>query len=107
MALSARRALFRQRQWVFPIGPGPAGEKLVIPNPGVETCDSHCRGRPWEPEKFASSDAQLHNLEYHQAWIRSYSTRGDAYGLKRHGALSDAFPGAKQECGEPSPYDAV
>ena len=82
----------------------PYCEKLVFLNPGVETCVSHCKARPWEPEKFESSEAQDKNLENLIEWVRSYETRDDDYSLKRHRALYEAFSGEKYEFNDPSAY---
>ncbi|MFM7674169.1 MAG: AAA family ATPase [Synechococcus sp.] len=80
------------------------GEELLFLNPGVEVCLAHCRSRPWEPEKFASPEEQERNLPNLLAWVRSYETRLDEYGLARHRALFDAFPGRKREFTHPSQY---
>lgn len=72
-------------------------ETLVFLNPGVATCIKHCRLRPWEPEKFASSSAQQRNLDNLIQWVSGYETRKDEYGLEQHRRLFDAFPGRKFE----------
>ncbi|MEM9157385.1 MAG: shikimate kinase, partial [Cyanobacteria bacterium P01_F01_bin.33] len=82
----------------------PYSEKLIFLNPGVETCVSHCKARPWEPEKFESSEAQAKNLKNLIAWVRSYECRTDEYGLKRHRELYDSFSGEKYEFNDPSIY---
>ncbi|TLM63667.1 MAG: shikimate kinase [Deltaproteobacteria bacterium] len=82
-------------------------EELIFLNPGVETCVAHCRTRPWEPEKFATIREQDENLENLIAWVRSYETRTDEYGLCRHRALFDAFQGKKREFNDPGQYESV
>ncbi|MEW8562530.1 MAG: shikimate kinase [Candidatus Thiodiazotropha sp.] len=85
----------------------PYANTLIFLNPGVESCIAHCKGRPWEPSKFASpelQDANLHNL---LRWIREYETREDEYGLKRHRALFNSFTGTKVEYQHASEYTAV
>lgn len=79
-------------------------EELIFLNPGVEACVAHCRARPWEPEKFASSREQDENLENLIRWVRSYETREDEYGLARHRALYDSFQGKKREFNDPRQY---
>lgn len=46
--------------------------------------------RPWEPKKFSSSREQDEKLENLIAWVKSYETREDEYGLLRHRAVFDA-----------------
>ncbi|MCP9848749.1 AAA family ATPase [Cyanobium sp. Morenito 9A2] len=38
-------------------------DELIFLNPGVDACLSHCRSRPWEPEKFSSRQEQDENLD--------------------------------------------
>ncbi|MBF8223648.1 AAA family ATPase [Halomonas sp. 328] len=85
----------------------PACEELIFLNPGVEACVAHCRSRPWEPEKFATREAQDAHLEALIAWVRAYETRDDDYGLRRHRALFDGFPGRKMELDDPSKYASM
>lgn len=82
-------------------------DKLIFLNPGVEACVSHCESRPWEPEKFESSAVQDQYLENLIEWVRTYETRDDEYGLRRHKALYDAFSGEKVELTDPSAYAAT
>lgn len=79
-------------------------DELIFLNPGVEICVAHCRARPWEPEKFGTLQEQNENLENLIAWVRSYETRTDEYGLRRHRALFDSFQGKKREFKHPSQY---
>jgi adenylate kinase family enzyme len=82
-------------------------DELVFLNPGVEVCIAHCRARPWEPEKFGSRQAQDDNLDNLIEWVRAYETRADEYGLARHRALYESFPGRKRECRHPAEYGSV
>lgn len=82
-----------------------ACEELIFLNPGVETCVAHCRTRPWEPEKFGTIQEQDENLENLIAWVRSYETRTDEYGLLRHRALYESFQGKKREFNHPREYE--
>jgi hypothetical protein len=79
-------------------------EELIFLNPGIEICIAHCKARPWEPEKFNSSQEQDENLENLIAWVRSYEIREDEYGLQRHRSLYESFHGKKHEFNHPSHY---
>ncbi|PZD75374.1 hypothetical protein C1752_00103 [Acaryochloris thomasi RCC1774] len=82
-------------------------EQLIFLNPGVEVCLSHCRSRPWEPEKFDTAEAQSNNFENLIQWVKEYNTRQDEYGLARHQDLFNSFNGSKREFNDPSEYAAV
>ncbi len=82
-------------------------DELIFLNPGVDVCIAHCRARPWEPEKFGSKKEQDENLDNLIAWVSSYETREDEYGLRRHRALFDSFNGKKRELNHPSDYESV
>ncbi|NEP17683.1 MAG: shikimate kinase [Leptolyngbya sp. SIO4C1] len=75
----------------------PHCDELRFLNPGVDACVSHCRQRPWEPEKFVSPDAQQAMLNNLIDWVKAYDTRSDEYGLQRHRQLFQAFTGKKRE----------
>lgn len=75
----------------------PACTRLVFLNPGMQACQANNRRRPWEPHKYASSEAQDAMLEPLQAWVAGYYTRDDAWSLAAHRRLFDAYPGEKQE----------
>lgn len=79
-------------------------EVLIFLNPGIEACIAHCRARPWERTKFATPEEQDRNLENLIAWVRTYDTRDDEYGLRRHRALFVAYPGNKVELSNPATY---
>ncbi|KMM16289.1 AAA family ATPase [Synechococcus sp. GFB01] len=85
----------------------PLCDELLFLNPGVEACIAHCRARAWEPDKFRSRQEQDANLANLIEWVRSYEERTDEYGLARHRALYDAFPGRKREFRDPSAYAAL
>jgi adenylate kinase family enzyme len=85
----------------------PQCDELIFLNPGVEACVAHCHARPWEPEKWATSTEQDENLRSLVAWVRTYETRDDEYGLRRHRALFDAFPGGKRELTDPDQYHLI
>jgi len=82
-------------------------DTLIFLNPGVEVCVRHCKARPWEPEKFESSEAQDSNLTNLIDWVKEYESRTDEYGLKRHRALFDGFAKHKVEYTDPSQYGAA
>jgi adenylate kinase family enzyme len=71
--------------------------EMLFLNPGIEACLANNLRRPWEPEKYASSqeqDAMLANL---QAWVGGYYERQDDWSLQSHRRVFDAFDGAKTE----------
>ena len=82
-------------------------DELIFLNPGVDVCVAHCRSRPWEPEKFSSRQEQDEHLDHLIQWVRSYDERADDYGLGRHRALYDSFPGKKCEYTHPSQYSTL
>lgn len=75
----------------------PYCTELHFLNPGVEACISHCRNRPWEPEKFARPEDQQAMLAPLLEWVRAYPSRSDEFGLMHHQALFEAFSGRKHE----------
>lgn len=75
----------------------PHCTELRFLNPGVRACVAHCRSRPWEPEKFASIEAQQAMLEPLVQWVREYEGRQDDCGLAFHRCLFDDFDGPKRE----------
>lgn len=82
-------------------------DELIFLNPGVERCIAHCLARPWEPEKFGSSQEQDANLVNLLVWVRSYESRTDEYGLASHRRLYELFQGKKREFKDPSEYESV
>ena len=79
-------------------------EELIFLNPGTEVCIAHCKARPWEPEKFKSSQEQDENLDNLIEWVRSYEIREDEYGLQRYRSLYQSFHGKKREFNHPNLY---
>lgn len=79
-------------------------DQLLFLNPGTEACVAHCRARPWEPEKFASRNAQDAQLQKLLDWVRLYDCRENEYGLKQHRRLFDSFAGRKVEYTDASQY---
>ena len=75
----------------------PFCTELRLLNPGPEACLANARRRPWEPEKYASPEAQDTRLPFLLDWIRSYEARDDEYGLIAHRAAFDGFDGPKRE----------
>lgn len=114
-SLAALRAFFAQNgSWIAEGCYGdlveaalPHCTELRFLNPGVEVCVGHCLRRPWEPEKFPSAEAQQAMLGDLIAFVRAYDTRDDEYGLGRHRALFDAFPGPKREYRTVASYEEV
>lgn len=75
----------------------PACAELRFLNPGVAACVANCRRRPWEPEKYATPEAQDAGLAFLLEWVRQYPARADEYGLNFHRAVFEAFDGPKRE----------
>ncbi|MBN8504379.1 MAG: hypothetical protein J0L58_07870 [Burkholderiales bacterium] len=71
--------------------------ELIFLNPGLSTCLTHNRARPWEPHKYASKAEQDAMLEHLQAWVAGYYDRDDAWSYKAHRRLFDGHPGFKRE----------
>lgn len=78
--------------------------KLVFLNPGVDAYVANNARRPWEPHKYASSEAQNAMLENLQAWVVDYYTRDDAWSYRRPRRIFDAYGGTKVE---PTDLDAI
>jgi adenylate kinase family enzyme len=70
---------------------------LVFLNPGLEGCTANCRSRPWEPEKYASREAQDAHLAFLLSWVADYYTREGPMSLRAHRTLFDAVAGRKVE----------
>ncbi len=85
----------------------PDCEELIFLNPGIDVCVAHCQVRPWEPDKFRSSQEQDENQENLIAWVRSYESRTDEYGCLRHRALYESFTGKKREFTHLSQYESL
>lgn len=78
-----------------------ASPLLLFLDPGVETCLSHCRQRPWEPHKYASKVDQDEKLAFLLNWVREYYTRDGDLSLRAHQALFENYPGPKQKITDP------
>lgn len=74
----------------------PRCTELIFLDPGLERCLAHNAGRPWEPHKYPSKEAQDANLAMLQEWVRSYYERGDVCSHAAHAALYASFTGAKR-----------
>ncbi len=75
----------------------PFSTEVIFLNPGIDTCITNCRNRPWEPHKYESPEAQNANLEMLVAWIEQYPLREDHFSLQAHRRLFDAYSGEKCE----------
>ena len=71
--------------------------RLVFLNPGEETCLENCRGRPWEPHKFASRQEQDARLEFLLSWVRGYYSRSGDMSLAEHARCFASYVGPKVE----------
>lgn len=70
---------------------------MLFLNPGESVCLTHCRARPWEPEKYPSAEAQNSRLAFLLDWVRGYYHRDDELSLAAHRRIFEAFPGRKNE----------
>nr|WP_273543147.1 NB-ARC domain-containing protein [Bathymodiolus thermophilus thioautotrophic gill symbiont] len=71
--------------------------KMIFLNPGVDTCISNCKARPWEPHKYKTAEAQNKNLGMLLQWVSDYPVREDEFSLSAHKALFERFKGNKIE----------
>ncbi|VAW82339.1 hypothetical protein MNBD_GAMMA12-948 [hydrothermal vent metagenome] len=71
--------------------------KIVFLNPGISTCISNCKKRPWEPHKYKSLVEQNKNLEMLLCWVKEYIIRKDECSLQQHQELYQQFSGEKVE----------
>lgn len=78
----------------------PWCSELRFLNPGVAACVRNCRGRPWEPHKFATPEEQDRMLSQLIPWVEQYESRDDEFSLARHRAIFDGFCGPKREYGD-------
>ena len=70
---------------------------LIFLNPGIATCLTNCRSRPWEPHKYPSKEAQDQNLKMLLDWVADYTSRDDEYSYQEHRRIFDGFDGTKHE----------
>lgn len=77
---------------------------LIFLNPGVASCEAHCRARPWEPHKYASRAEQDARLEALLDWVRGYAHRNDELSLAGHRAVFDRYDGPHLEWHKPPVY---
>jgi adenylate kinase family enzyme len=85
----------------------PHATELRFLNPGTDACVANCRRRPWEPEKYRSSEEQNAKLDFLLEWVRQYETRSDEYSLMRHRSVFDTFSGPKQEFTAPQEHPSA
>jgi len=70
--------------------------ELWFLDPGLETCLSHCRSRPWEPHKYDSKAAQDEKLSFLLEWVTDYYTRDGDMSLSAHIKLYEEYTGSKR-----------
>jgi len=75
--------------------------ELVFMNPGEAVCMANCRARPWEPNKYASKQAQDERLPLLLEWVHGYYVRDDEWSLARHRLLFRGHDGSKREVAAP------
>ncbi|GGA77620.1 hypothetical protein GCM10011521_14920 [Arenimonas soli] len=71
--------------------------ELIFLNPGLDACLEHNRHRPWEPQKYASKEAQDEMFLALQDWVRGYYERQDPWSYHAHRRIFDSFTGRKSE----------
>lgn len=70
-------------------------ELIFIDRPEAQ-CVAQCRGRAWEPHKWASQQAQDAHLECLLEWVRGYFTRDGMLSRRGHEAIFAQHRGPKQ-----------
>lgn len=70
--------------------------EFIFLDPGVDACLANNRIRPWEPQKYPSSEAQDEKLPVLQSWVREYYNRDDEYSHRRHLEVFEGFAGPKR-----------
>jgi adenylate kinase family enzyme len=75
----------------------PFRPTLIFLNPGAEVCLAHCRGRPWEPHKYASQQEQDARLGFLLSWVQEYYVRDGDLSLSGHRLCFDRYDGPKAE----------
>lgn len=73
----------------------------------VGQCIENARKRPFEPEKYATRQAQDENLAMLVQWISDYPVRKDELSQSAHEALYSAFGGVKYRCREAEDIEAA
>jgi adenylate kinase family enzyme len=71
--------------------------ELLFVNPGEARCLAQCRGRGWEPHKWATKEAQDAHLDCLLAWVSDYYSRDGSLSWRGHRALFARHPGPKRE----------
>lgn len=73
----------------------PFHSTLIYLDLDVETCERHCRDRPFEPHKYASLEEQNEKLAFLLGWVRDYYTREGAMSRAEHIRLFESYEGPK------------
>jgi adenylate kinase family enzyme len=73
----------------------PFANEIVFMDLPIEACVSNARGRPWEPHKYVSKEAQDANLENLIEWIAQYRHRTDTFSEQSHRRFYNDFQGKK------------
>ncbi|MGH1472384.1 MAG: shikimate kinase [Cellvibrionaceae bacterium] len=69
--------------------------EIIYLDLSIDDCIKNAKGRPWEPHKYASKQAQDDNLDMLISWICDYHTRNDVFSKKSHEAFFNNFHGKK------------
>lgn len=73
----------------------PNADEVIFLNLPVEKCIENAKGRPWEPHKYESLEAQNANLAMLLDWILQYEERSDTFSKQAHETLYNGFEGQK------------
>lgn len=74
----------------------PFSNKMIFMNLSVKACIENAKGRPWEPHKYKSKQAQDNNLDMLIDWISQYADRTDSLSQLAHNRLYEKYPGEKR-----------
>lgn len=70
--------------------------EIIFMNLPINLCISNSKGRPWEPHKYESKQAQDENLEMLIDWISQYTERDDTFSYVAHQKFYDEYEGQKK-----------
>jgi adenylate kinase family enzyme len=71
--------------------------ELILLNPGLDVCVSHCRSRAFEPQKWRSKAEQDRGLEFLLKWVEDYYQRKGPMSWEGHLELFERYDGPKRQ----------
>ena len=75
----------------------PRRPELILLNPGLDACVSHCKRRPFEPQKYRSKAEQDRGHEFLLKWVEDYYVRNGPMSLEGHLELFRRYNGPKRQ----------